>query len=158
MPIKAKPAQFVASDGKEFASQKEAEAHQELIESASKFDAARRRFYVAVAESQKTADGVPFDLNRWQDYYVLCRHGYCGPGLRRIMFGYTTRIELSGDANDQVQLIVMEDANQGKTASFFISDLYFEKEAAHAALAQAIREHIAEKQEELKKLEAGTWR
>jgi hypothetical protein len=150
MAIKTKPAAFVASDGKEFESRKEAVAHDALVEAVRNFEEAKKQLGRAAAQSCKTADGLLFDFTKPGDYWALFRFGALGPKLARVSFWYSTEVVLSGPDNDAIALSIEEN---GREINYLLSDLYAEQSNGRRALAAAIREHIREKEKELAKLE-----
>jgi hypothetical protein len=61
MAVRQSKPKFVASDGEKFDSQEDAERYDLLIEAKRVFDSAKRSYDRALARSQKTADGEPFE-------------------------------------------------------------------------------------------------
>jgi len=149
MPVKSKPQAYACSDGEEFPTKKEAELHEELIEAVNNFRLAKERLGRATAATVKTADGDLFDFHRWNTYWFVSKHGAFGPAMRQVQFGYGTGVNLGGGDNARVELVLTEG---DRHIYFAIAEIYSREENARKALAQAIREHITTKEEELAEL------
>lgn len=150
MAIKQKPRMFVAGDGVEFESKAEAERHDKFIEALRAFNSAKAQLATAAAYCCKTSDGKLFEFGGWHCYWFLVLWGMYGPCLREIKWPWPRDVELDED-NERASITVEEN---GKRHSYSINELYADEANAKVALANAIREHIAEKQAELTKLEA----
>lgn len=149
MAVKKKPESFVSCDGQEFATEADAESHDAVVKAVREFDIARDRLGEALANATKTADGELFELRRWRSYHLLYLFGNFGPCLRKIDFGWGTKVALGGSDNERVELVLTEN---NKDVHYAIDELYSVEANAKAALAQAIREHIEQKKKELKSL------
>lgn len=153
MAVKSKPVVFQTSDHQEFATKKEAEAHEELHLATENYQHAKSRLEKASASTQKTADGHLFTFGGWHSYYHIQRYGAFGPCLRKWDFGYDTGVTLGGGDNSQLRLVVRyRDKDTDRFIEFDIAELFLEESKAKAALKLAILEHIAEKRKEADEL------
>lgn len=75
MPVNKKPAAYETSDGAEFDSEVDAIKHQSLLDAKQAVTAAERTYGTLLAETQKTADGVPFNWNCRTYWIVGTRYG-----------------------------------------------------------------------------------
>ena len=73
MAVKQTKPTFQCSDGKEFPTQAEADRHEDLMVAKDEYETARRKFGIALAKTQKTADGKPFEFGIMRNYwYIRC--------------------------------------------------------------------------------------
>lgn len=111
MAVTKKKAAFVCRDGEEFATEADAARHEELLDATTNFSEAQRRLNRAATGCQLTADGEPFDVTRWGDYWFLAEWHQGGPALCRVSFGYGTEFQLDqygGEKNSQLELVVFK--------------------------------------------------
>jgi hypothetical protein len=62
---------FTATDGTEFYTKEEAIAHEQVDEAYNAYQDAVKALNIAIAEKLVTADGVPFQVEGWVDYYYI---------------------------------------------------------------------------------------
>ena len=63
---------FETSVGATFTDKERAASHEELITAKSDYETAKRIYSKLIWNTQKTADGQPFDLGSWHTYYLWC--------------------------------------------------------------------------------------
>lgn len=138
---------YKTQDGREYTNEKDALKHERLNELEEKYDNAKTNYAKALWETQNTADGKPFDLGVWKNYYYVSP-GYFGkPTLREIHF-YVWSMHL--DEDDILNIRYHEDTTNGRQwTNYKISDLYSSKLQAEYALVDALREWLQERTEEI---------
>jgi hypothetical protein len=62
---------FTATDGTEFDTKEEAIAHERVDEAYKAYQDAVKGLNIAIVEKLVTADGVPFQVEGWVDYYYI---------------------------------------------------------------------------------------
>lgn len=138
---------YKTQDGREYANEKDALKHERLKELREKYDNAKHVYAKALWETQVTADGKPFDLAVWRNYYYVSP-GYFGkPNLKEIHF-YTWSMEL--DEDDILCIRYHEDTTNGRQwTSYKINELYSSRVLAEYALVDALLEWLRERTEEI---------
>lgn len=146
MAVTATPVKYRASDGASFATQAEAERHDRLVTAQRQFEKAQAALDRALAESQKTADGKLFTfLHRF--YYV--HDHFCElPDLREVEF-YRPQVEVDRDGS-----VILVETIHDQRRAHRISDLYWYKNAAVAAVLAAQDERIKQYQAQADELRA----
>jgi hypothetical protein len=140
---KVKP-KWKAADDTEFDSEDEAKRYDELRKAKRAFEDARRRYGGALAETTKTADGVPFNFTLLRDYFVVWDVFGSLPSLRQVSF-YYWMTTVSVDERGEVE---MEDYNHtrrdGTPTRYKVSELFADKSAARKALLAAQERYLAD--------------
>lgn len=135
---------YRTSDGAEFSDEEAAARHEMLVETEKEYKAARRKYNKALLKTQKTADGQPFRLGTWDEYYWIGPSWYGGwPQLRTVHF-YPWSMEL--DYNDELTIMHRED---GEWQEYRISDLYANEANAMEALIAEQEKALLDRVEEL---------
>lgn len=138
MPRKTAP-KFVALDGTEFASKEEAKRYEKLLEAKDAYEQARLKFAQALWETQKTADGENFVLERpWHYFYINDLWGM--PELETVSF-YIRNCNLRED--NEIEIILWE-PDQRRYRTFKISELYVDKQKAKEALVEKSEKYLLE--------------
>lgn len=146
MKVKKIPPTYATSDGKEWASEAEALRHQTLLDAHQNFVIAEKQWHYALAESQVTADGVPFQFGI-RDYYFVSWWSSGRPSLITVDFiGRNTSWD-----GENLRLIPYG-ANLSKVNPIDIADLYYHKKNAQYELIKRLNEFVTERQEEIRKL------
>ena len=73
--VEATPVKYKSSDGQEFETEEQAAYHEELIEAKGQYETARSVYGQRLFESQKTADGHPFQFSILLDYWYVWNYG-----------------------------------------------------------------------------------
>lgn len=137
--VKKLSPKYTSEDGREFNTEADAKKHEELITAKSLYDQARHAYARKLWETQKTADGEPFELG-WRRYWRIVGL-YMWPRLQEVSI-----YPHSCDLDDQDALTIIEEVDNGKGgrqfASHRISDLYCREENAKKALIAAQRERL----------------
>lgn len=152
MAIKQTKPMFKTEDGREFETQKEAERHDRLYNARVKYESARREFSQALFETQKTADGEFFKFCIYDYYFIFPSYGNGWPSIRTVSF-----IGWNYDIDDNDELVIRTQRDDGQWVKYEISELYSHKKNAEAALIVAQKERLAEFAEQLerKRIELG---
>jgi hypothetical protein len=152
--IKAKTT-YRTDDGREFTDQKQAERHDRLVKAKREYESAKRTLGKLMAESCLTADGQPFKIGLWPDYYWITPGYFSMPSLLKVSFWGTNWDweESSDEATTVVLLSDLSDSGQqlGHIRRFPINELYANKDRAQAALIEAQRKWLREMVAEVKK-------
>jgi len=154
MAVQKKPTIYTASDGTEFDDKTEAEQYDILISAKIEYKAARNEYKRILMESQKTKDGEPFEFHKWNPYWVV--RDYIGqtPEMESVdPWFHNVEINDRCEASFLFSKCGYEDKRvnsfESVCRSYKISELYYHKENAEAALAEAIKLHIAELEERI---------
>lgn len=138
-------AKFRAADGREFESESDATAHEELRGLKAAYEEARQAYARKLWETQKTADGVPFRLDTFNKYYHIADY-----------FGFPSWLPVSFyiwacDLDDEDEATVRQQPDSGREGweTYKISELYYYKGNAERALLAAQRRWLAKKQAEM---------
>lgn len=156
---KIKPLQpmFETTDGQKFVDEKEANAHQELLEATSEFARAQERFELATINERRTVDGELVELGRWQDYYIVRQRHRQEPYIQKVKIWRDTRWRLDYLTNYSELEVVVFDRDGKVETSFDVKDLYAKEENARAALIEAMEKYIGWIQNDLAKMKDGKW-
>jgi hypothetical protein len=152
MAVKESPRTFRASDGREFSSKRDAERYEMLLQAKRVHDNAKAVLCRALAETQKTADGVPFEFGVFKDYYYIMEwDGF--PHLRQVDF-----VCMHG-ADDFVlhadgTISLVDTRAEGRRREHRISELYCARQAALKALIDVREKRLAELAADTKKMKA----
>ena len=120
------------------------------------YQAARRNFGDLLAESFRTADGVPFAFGIFRDYYYVAPGWGEEPCIRAVGF-ICGSWEYDLDKYHETghfRLVTTDAANNNRRTEYDIADLYYHKGNAERALVVAMRDWMQRKQDDLTKLEA----
>lgn len=146
--VKKVPAQFEASDGREFATEEEAKRHEALIEAKRAYDHHRTQYARVLWESQTTADGERFEMTMLRDYWYIHNSFYALPTLARVSF-YIHHCDL--DDGDEATIVHTDDStNYGRIR---IKDLYYHERNARKALLEISRQRLSELTKQVDQLE-----
>ena len=148
MAVKPMPQKYATSDGREFDTEKDASIHEKLMEAQSKYKDARAEYSRLLWRTKKTADGVGFDLTKW-DYWFI-RSVFQFPSLDRVSF-YGWNCELD-DEDDDVVIYRQQTNEDTRIQRYKISELYYDSAAASAALLKVREEWLQDRKEEVEKL------
>ena len=141
---------YRTSDGNEFRSEEDAIRHETLENARSALDQAQHRFIIALAESQKTADGQPFSFRNWAYYRVRDCYGSL-PSVERVSLGLrVNRMEIDSDNAIEFRAW-MEPAggSSGYWLNLRFDELYALESEANRACLQVMRERHAEAAEDI---------
>lgn len=154
MAVKKKPTIYKATDGTEFDELEDAERYDALIVAKREYKNARSNFKRVMLQSQKTKDGESFEFHKWRPYWIV--HEFIGQTPHIESFDpwfHSVEIDDRCNASVLVSKCGYEDTrvNSFETVcrSYKICDLYYHKENAEAALAEAIQVHIKELEERI---------
>lgn len=139
MAIKAKPEQYETTDGRTFATEQEAQWHEDLWQACREFDRARVALGKLLAQREKTADGHNFDLSHWEHWHVL----EPANALPRLVRFRVDRWNFRC-AEDRGVLTVWA---EGENPRYRISELYRDYPAAAAAELEAQERWLREQAE-----------
>ena len=144
---------YETEDGSEFESKEAAERHETLCQVRQAYDDAKLAYGMLLAERCKTADGEPFQLGMWHDYYYITPGYFSWPKLLKVDFWGRNWTWEQRDEDDQ--LVIISDKNDvgGKmdqTREFRIEELFADKGKAEAALKVRRECWLDEKRRELK--------
>lgn len=148
MTIKTLPTTYRTSDGGEFTDRKQAERHEKMMAAKRTYEQARHEYAQALAESQRTADGVMFELTIMHTYYHITPGYFTMPELKGLDFYFW-----NCDINENDETVIVAD-NGGRRIEYKISSLYWDKAKAADALLLAWEERLVEIQAEFEKLKA----
>jgi hypothetical protein len=150
MGVKKSPQTFQTSDGFEYDTEEEAERHEAVATAKQNYEGARDAFCRVLAESQKTADGVPFEFGVFRDYwFILEWDGF--PRLHKVCFLCMRNDNFELNEGSEISLVQEEN---GRRRTFKISDLYWNHKAAGRALLKVQAERLKEFGESMEKLQA----
>lgn len=149
MSVRQKPSVFVAGDGEEFATKKEAKLHDDLVQAIQAHDQSKRSLNRLLASSQRTADGELFEVGKWGPYYFVTHRFGGAPCIYPVYFGYGTQFTLGGHNNSEIRLVVTEEGRQPHSVHYAIGDLYHFEINAKRALAVELEKFIVDKSAEL---------
>lgn len=141
---KTKP-KFITSDGCEFDTEDGAERHEELVAARDEYERARLAFGRALARTQTTADGHPFDLGIWAKYWRV-RPGWAGvPDLERMNWMWGGKFDFCQRGDE----LVLIEKGAVPPREVPINEIYATRREADKALLIATEEWIAERQQDL---------
>lgn len=143
MAIKQVPTRYETSDGREYDTQQEAERHEALITAKREYEHAQKVFGQRLAETQKTADGYPFEFTLLRDYYYITPGFHEMPALVRVGFSRWKPVQL----NEADELVLTSGRLHCR-----IGDLYRSPRAAEEALLTAQEAWLKERTEEVEAL------
>lgn len=150
MTVKKVPQKFVASDGCEFESEKDAEQHEKLIKAKREYDDSFKVFAAMLSETKRTADGVPFRLGYRRYYAIVNRFGGGLPVYRTVEFSPAMWQEFEIEDENQVYLVMRE--HNGSRERYTVSQLYASEYEVKKALLAARDERLKELSEENEQL------
>lgn len=156
MAIKKQPATFTASDGSEWATEKEAKRHDAVVVSARELDDAKRKFCRAVLATQKTADGERFDSMRNQNYWSVPWYGIELVRLDTLWY-WTQQFEIDRDSGVTIVMPIHNTNGYGreeKVVRYRVSDLYSKEETARAELIRRLKQNLEDQAKRIEQIEA----
>jgi len=148
MPITKRPQTFEASDGAEFATEAEAKRHQALLDASRDFRSAEKIYHQAIAKTQKTADGRPFEFGVFRDYYLI---HWWGDRPRLVTIDFIGRDSILEDG--KLYLVPGPDKRQA-VPRVAVEELYVDRLAARKELLRRLEEWIADVNREIEELMA----
>ena len=128
---------YKADDGAEFATEAEAIRHDKITEAHRDFERSRKKYGKLLLETQKTADGVAFDLDRWSEYWAVLNTFRTIPDIRPIRFS-KYNFDFHYDDDDVLYIVHKEDGQNPRR--FKINELYSTREAAAGQLLTCLDE------------------
>ena len=143
---------YEALDGRKFTDPIAAKLYEELEAAKRRYESARFELGKLLAESFKTADGLPFKLGLWPNYYWIAPGWFSMPNLLTVSFwGTNWGWEENDNATTLVLISNMDD--QGKhldhSRQFPIDELYSDETRAKRALIAAQEKWLAERAAEV---------
>lgn len=143
MPVKKIPQVWETSDGEEWETEKEANARQKLLDAKANFDAAERAYGQVLAETQKTADGYPFEWGVFSDYWRPTAWADGRPSIARIsVVGRETSL-----SNGEVSIVPYTENGQRLTCK--VSELFRRESNAKKDLVKRMEQYLAYVKEDL---------
>jgi hypothetical protein len=150
--IKSKT-KYCAEDGTEFSSKELAKGHEKFVEAKHAYDYARNTLGKMLAKSCITADGKEFRIDLWHEYFWITPGYFSMPSILTVEFwGNNWDWRYVNESQKEIVLISRKD-DFGKiidnSREFKIEELYFDKNAVHAAIKDVQRKWLNEKLKEL---------
>lgn len=149
---------YHAKDGREFTDQTAALHYEELLDAKEAYEEAKRNFGKLLAETCNTADGEPFRVGLFSDYWYVT-HGYFAmPNLLKVDF-WGRNWTLEENRQDEATTVVLignladDGSKMDRGRAFRIDELYAKESNAKAALLVAQRSWLEEKLREVQKAE-----
>lgn len=112
----------------------DAERHEKLAEAEAAYKKAMSTYAKCLFETQKTADGYPFELGFMRDYYYVV-HYYDNLNVPHIVSVEFSRFNAHLDERGSEDVVVVTDLNDNKR-KYQITRLYRDRKNAEAALAK----------------------
>ena len=134
---------YKTSDGREFTDEKLAQLHEELIKAEHDFNQARDFLARKLCETQFTADGFPFDFERW-NYYSVMGGIFNKPHTQEISI---RPWRVSFDRGDFLELSYEDGKGERRRIDF--KNLYYKRENAEKRRKEMLAEYIEELKKEL---------
>lgn len=132
---------FKSDDGKEHATEKGAQDHQELVDAFTAHKEARRTYALILAKTIKTADGEPLDLRSYFTKYWWIPEIYPDrPWLSEVTL-YSWEVELGKDGTQPEYRFFDDDRGAtggGTWRTIRPDELYASKEAAETQLVKRL--------------------
>lgn len=143
--VKSIPQKFEASDGTEFDTELEAQRYQKKLDAKNALADAQKAFCLALAESEKTADGHLFTFEQ-SEYFIIQEHwGWTMPDVARLTFyRYYTKFDLDENGMELVAEHYRGERGQPEYTRHPINKLYKHREAAVKEQQRLIDERLAE--------------
>jgi hypothetical protein len=142
------PQRYKTSDGMEHETEAAAVAHQAVLDANEGLKDALKTFNAALAATLVTADGEPFRISVWHDYYFLTMGLWSPPQMQKVSFS-PGDWRLRRQARDNA----VEVGTKGETDEvirwFAPSSLYYHERNAERAWVAAQEKWVAEKALEL---------
>lgn len=149
MGVNEIPQKYRTSDGREFNTKSEAEQYDAILIARDEYKAAQRKLGLLLVQSQKTADGRPFEFGRWGDYYYINPYFNEWPTIETVSF-WGWRFEFA----ERDGCVLISHERNGRWESYRIDALYADKDAAERALLDAREARLAERAAEVAELRA----
>lgn len=158
MAVSEEPVVYKASDGSEFEDKDKAVKHDALVLAKRDYEQALQTLIRLVAQTQKTADGFPFEPRLLRDYYYISVHGGgVQPRIGKVDFwGHNWSLSDPRGEDAEVQIYRYGENNHGVSQVHRFSELYREEANAHAAWLVKFREWVAEQNRRLLEEESKT--
>lgn len=135
---------FTTSDGQEFEDQTDAERHEKLIAVKGKFEEAQQEYGITLAETQKTADGFPFELTSYRYYYWI--EQYSVTAFIKEVYFYPRDFAVDFHEYLETDLVwVIDRAADGQGKRYRIDQLYLKPENAKRELFRVLNEQLQER-------------
>lgn len=132
---------FRTEDGQEFTDKASAERHEKLVAAKAAYEDARQQYAKALAETQFTADGYPFDLNTRHTYYYVTGLWNGSPEVDSVSF-YLWNIDL--DEADRLSVVQWDNRGEAsRRVSYRIDHLYWHKSGAQEEMIREYAEYVA---------------
>jgi hypothetical protein len=153
MRVKKERTTYRTDDGRTFVDKAKAEEHEALDALRRAYEEAKYAFGKAMAERFQTADGEPFKIGLWHDYYFITPGYFSLPVLVKVDFwGRNWDWREGSDESDSLVLVDCKD-DRGQTMDhhrdFRIDELYWHEQKAKAALKKRQLEWLEEKKKEI---------
>ena len=147
---------YCTTDGAKFTDPQAAERHEAIVTAMHAYQAARRNFGDMLAESFRTADGVPFEFGIFRDYY------YVTPGWDGVPMIHTVNFNCGNweyqldeyHETGRFSLATIDRGDNNRRTEYKIADIYRHKANAERALVETMRAWVKGKQDDLAELEA----
>lgn len=125
---------FRTNDGKTFTDKADAERHEKLVEAEAEYKRAMSTYARRLFETQKTADGHPFELGLTRNYYYVA-HYYDNLSVPRLVSVSFSHLDARLDEKGRDDVIVITGTNDSKM-KYQITSLYRDRVNAEKALAE----------------------
>ncbi|MFA7254108.1 MAG: hypothetical protein WC107_06175 [Patescibacteria group bacterium] len=146
--------EYRTRDGRSFETERAAAQHEELIDLRDGYELAKQALGRKLAETFKTADGQPFSVGLWTEYYWITPGHFSLPALLSVDFwGRNWTWEENGEGDTLVLISHLndrgEDISDRQGRRFPINELFANRAKAKAELANRQRAWLQEKLTEL---------
>lgn len=146
MAIKPVPAKFKTSDGREFEDEVEAQRHDALINARAEYRTALHKLNRCIAETTRTADGYLFEFGLWTTYHYVTPGYNSMPQLNEVPYlGWNWELN---ERDDTVEIVTERDTDN-RRVTYQVNDLYRDKKKALAAMIEAQKTWLQEREAEI---------
>jgi len=142
---------FTADDGKRFDNAEDAKRHEALASAKDEYETSKKAYAKLLWNSQKTADGIQFNLTCSGEYFFL-REGISIPSIHRVsFFGWNCTLN-----EDDETVIIQEETRHAETRhhTYKISELYKMEKSAQLAKVEALKRYISWAEDDIKDTKA----
>lgn len=130
---------FKTTDGEEFDTQEEALEHEQVHEAERKYKEAVKELEIAITGKLKTADGHPFTISGYSEYwYILGRFYSDRPTVKRVVVD-KYNFELINDNYGKIKGVKC-DWDEKKELAFDIEYLYVSEKKAWEKVIDILKE------------------
>ena len=144
------PEKYQTSDGQVFEDQAKASRHQELIDLKNELEIVQERLKLVLGKNFQTADGYPFELHAFGEYYVVHNSYYGMSSISRVDF-WVRDIEIDDDGT----IYVFESrGDHSVMVRYRMSQIYKREKYAQLALLDAMERSLARFDEEVTEFRA----